>query len=417
MKFPFILGSLSLLNIARKVELLEVLNSNENLVTIDSKNIPTFVVENHEDHLKVLPPITVAPVIASTLAITEFTTPTITMSGVAYQRMKTKKKKQKKKKIIEELEFDAEQYLKEKINGSKVIKESTQVFNQMKSTARVKVASTVNSNLDKDISDIWHKLESNDLKGKKKQKKEKKQKACKLRRHIENKQHKKKQHCRIKKKPKKDTETVTPKCHRHPKATHKPPQFHTLPAKKKRSGCGCLMEQTVIIPQIPISFSSIPAPVSSIISNRIDSIKERISSRIEKVVYNCITNFAGTHTATVTQTSFIPVPTTNTLVSTSTIFAPTTQKIFEVLYTPFTVTKTTTDTMYMIKVTTACKAGCNACELDANGMVLPAGQLPPGIFATPINEVDRSQYDIVGYAGMNLSCFKAELHGYQSTTI
>jgi hypothetical protein len=74
----------------------------------------------------------------------------------------------------------------------------------------------------------------------------------------------------------------------------------------------------------------------------------------------------------------------------------------------------------MMKVTTVTKGsnpgGCNACELDANGMVIPAGQMPPGIFATPINEIDTNQFEIIGYAGINPTNFNPNIQGYQIPT-
>ena len=47
-------------------------------------------------------------------------------------------------------------------------------------------------------------------------------------------------------------------------------------------------------------------------------------------------------------------------------------------------------------------------------MVLPAGQMPPGIFATPLNEVDPNKFDIIGYAGMNPPDFNPQLQGFKA---
>lgn len=196
------------------------------------------------------------------------------------------------------------------------------------------------------------------------------------------------------------------------------PKFHTLPAKTNANAC--LIEQTIVIPPQVISVPTLLAPISSTISAiRPSTIRSNISSIIDEKYYNCITNYAGTLTTTLTKLSVLPVPTTQLNVSTATIFAPTTQVVYEVIYTPYTVTTTSTDTMFMIKVTTVCKgsSGCNACELDSNGMVIPAEQLPPGIFATPINEINTNLFDIMGYVGVNPSSFRANLQGFYSTAV
>ena len=111
--------------------------------------------------------------------------------------------------------------------------------------------------------------------------------------------------------------------------------------------------------------------------------------------------------------TIFPVTTIQLSMKTETVFQKQTELLTEVLYTPYTVTATSTNTIYMIKITTVNGMGCRNCELDSNGMVLPAGQMPPGIFATPINEVDPSKYDIVGYAGMNPPNFNPNLQGFR----
>ena len=183
----------------------------------------------------------------------------------------------------------------------------------------------------------------------------------------------------------------------------------TLPAMTDKSSC--LIEQTVVIPPQIISIPTIPPPVSS----RISAFK----SKIDEKFFNCVTNYAGTLTNIHTEVSVLPLPTTSVTTTTETIFAPTTQILYQAIYTPYTVTATSTDTMFMVKVTTVCKGalGCNSCELDANGMVIPAGHLPPGIFATPINEINTNLYDILGYVGVNPKSFRAELQEFYSTTI
>lgn len=190
--------------------------------------------------------------------------------------------------------------------------------------------------------------------------------------------------------------------------------FYTLPAKTKKNDC--LVEQTIVIPPQIISVPTLLAPISSKINACRKSI---LSSIIDEKYYNCITNYAGTLTTTLTKVSVIPVPTTQVTVSTSTIFAPTTQVIYQAIYTPYTVTTTSTDTMFMVKVTTVCKgsSGCNSCELDSNGMVIPAEQLPPGIFATPLNEINTNLYDIMGYVGINPSSFRPNLQGFYATAV
>lgn len=187
-------------------------------------------------------------------------------------------------------------------------------------------------------------------------------------------------------------------------------KFHTLPAKNNKDSC--LIEQTVIVPAGKVSGPTLPPPA---VSNIVQKIGPTVTSSTGKVVYNCITNYAGTATVIVPSMTIIPVTTTNLSTKTETVFARTTELLTEILYTPYTITTTSTDTMYMIKVTTVHggNSGCKNCELDSNGMVLPAGQLPPGIFATPINEVDPNKFDIIGYAGMNPSNFNPELQGFQ----
>lgn len=180
------------------------------------------------------------------------------------------------------------------------------------------------------------------------------------------------------------------------------------PAKKKKDSC--LIEQTVVIPASKISVPTLLPPALSNIAQKIGPTQTNISG---KIVYNCITNYAGTATKTVTSMTVVPIPTTSLSVKTETVYAVKTQLLTEVLYTPYTVTTTSTDKMYMVKVTTVNGAGCKNCELDSNGMVLPAGQLPPGIFATPLNEVDPNKYDIIGYAGMNPPNFNPQLQGFQ----
>jgi hypothetical protein len=190
-------------------------------------------------------------------------------------------------------------------------------------------------------------------------------------------------------------------------------KFHTLPAKKKKGSC--LVEQTVTIPPSKIVAPTIVPPlVSSIAQKSGPSSSGRIKIKTDQFFYNCITNYAGTATKTVTSMTIVPVPTTHLTVKTETVFERATELLTEVLYTPYTVTTTSTDTMYMIKVTTINSAGCRNCELDSNGMVLPAGQLPPGIFATPINEVDPNKFDIVGYAGMNPRKFNPQMQGFKA---
>ena len=114
----------------------------------------------------------------------------------------------------------------------------------------------------------------------------------------------------------------------------------------------------------------------------------------------CCMNYAETRTKTLTQVSVVPIHHTEFLLFTDTVVIPQTVVLTNVKYEPYPVTRTEIDTMYMIKPTNGPVGGCG-CELGSNGMLLPGGQLPQGIFATPINEVDRSKYDIVGYAGQN----------------
>ena len=327
--------------------------------------------------------------------------------------------------------------------------ETTQIVN-VPSINRVE--SRIDRNVESDIHDIWNQLESNNIKSEVKTKLEsgtetrekdamtkpmaKVTKKMKSKRRLKRRSGKKRKIRRRSKrattkkeeKEKKITEERSRK--RRPRMRNEMRKeiksqnlirqhFHTLPAKKRRKGC--IKEQTVIIPPLPISVPAIPPPALTTIA--IASIPVSSYNDIEKVhlhdmsYYKFITNYAGTATSTVTTISFIPVPTTSLKVATSTIFAPTTQVVYELVYTPYTVTTTSTDTAYMIKVTTVCKgrsgSGCNACELDVNGMVLPAGNLPPGIFATPVNEVDRNKFDIIGYAGMNTSNFNADLQGFK----
>ncbi len=114
----------------------------------------------------------------------------------------------------------------------------------------------------------------------------------------------------------------------------------------------------------------------------------------------CCMNYAETRTKTLTQVSVIPIHHTELRKQTNTIVIPKTIIVTNVKYEPYPVTKTEVDTMYIIKSTNP-KMGCG-CELGSNGMLLPGDQLPPGIFATPVNEVDRSKYDIIGYAGQKV---------------
>ena len=134
-------------------------------------------------------------------------------------------------------------------------------------------------------------------------------------------------------------------------------KFHTLPAKKKKGSC--LVEQTVIIPASKLSTPTIPPPLISRIAQNIGSTGKIIS---DKLFFNCITNYAGTATKTVTSMTIVPVPTTHLTVKTETVFSRVTELLTEVLYTPYTVTTTSTNTMYMIKVTTVNGAGCKNCE-------------------------------------------------------
>lgn len=110
----------------------------------------------------------------------------------------------------------------------------------------------------------------------------------------------------------------------------------------------------------------------------------------------CCVQFAETKVKTVTHVSVIPVPHTDYRVYTDRVIVPKTEILTRVEYAPYRVTKTITDTMYMMRPTSG--GGCG-CELAANGMILPANQLPPGIYATPVDQVDRSRYEIVGFAG------------------
>lgn len=119
----------------------------------------------------------------------------------------------------------------------------------------------------------------------------------------------------------------------------------------------------------------------------------------------CCTKYAETKTKLITQISVVPIHLTEFRTFTDTIVMPHTVVVTDVKYEPYPVTTTEVDTLYLIKPTSgpeACaQAGGCGCELGSNGMLLPGGQLPRGIFATPINEVDRSKYDIIGYAGRN----------------
>lgn len=421
-------------NKAEEVQSIDLIlnNGNNEILSPMAPITSTASTKNEEEHLKVLPPTTIMPIIAPGASfLTEAAAaphqPIIKITGAACKPLK---KRQKIKSIQHDI-YDADGDIKDKLNDdSEKIWETTQILNfhqKIKPTTRIENKSNIN--IDEDINDIWQKLDNNEvnkhLKEKfkhkkhltekvkhKKQLKEKvKHKACKAKHKIK---HKEKVRHHVHSEVKDHVKHVHSKVKKH--VNHEP--IHNSPLPETKTANGCLMQETVIIPQIPMLISPIPPPVHSVIqfnSSRVKDMKERMQSKVENKFYNCITNYAGTATITVTQLSVVPVPTTN--VSVKTVFAPTTQKVLQVLYTPYTVTKTSTDTMFMIKVTTACKAGCNACELDANGMVLPAGQLPPGIFATPINEVDRNQYDIVGYAGMNPANFKAEFQGYQATVI
>lgn len=219
--------------------------------------------------------------------------------------------------------------------------------------------------------------------------------------------------------------------------------FHTLPAKKKKDSC--LMQQTILIPD-----EHVTEPVPTIIPLKALNINRKIGKyqypanqpnrnikrpiiRRQKATHsiriftptptatggaccNIITKFSGTVTTTRTQLTIIPYPKTDLRIITTTILAPTTKILTEIHYTPYTVTTTSTDTMYMIKMTTVAQNGYRgACELDSNGMVLPANQLPPGLFATPIAEVDRSKFDIIGYAGMNPKNFDPNMQGFRPT--
>ena len=128
----------------------------------------------------------------------------------------------------------------------------------------------------------------------------------------------------------------------------------------------------------------------------------------------CVPDYAGTITATRTSLTILPISITNHKIVTETLHHYATQILTEILYTPYTLTATTTDTLYMIKVTTVYNGNRpNNCELDSNGMVLPANQLPPGLFAIPINEVDSSKFDIVGWAGKNSKNYNHRFNGYK----
>lgn len=186
------------------------------------------------------------------------------------------------------------------------------------------------------------------------------------------------------------------------------------PTKVQKNSC--IHNQTIVIPDDRVKITSFPLPtVTDWISTAKSFGPNIIDEKKTKTVYNCITNYDGTATVTKTVASFVPIERTDWKQVTTTAYAPTTKIITEVLYTPYTVTTTSTDTMYMVKVTTVAKGhaeGCKACELDSNGLVIPAGQLPPGLFATPIAEVDRSKFDIVGYAGFNPPNFNANFQGF-----
>lgn len=110
----------------------------------------------------------------------------------------------------------------------------------------------------------------------------------------------------------------------------------------------------------------------------------------------CCVQFAETRVKTVTHVSVIPIHHTDYRVYTDRVIVPKTEILTRVEYAPYRVTKTITDTMYMMRPTSG--GGCG-CELAANGMILPANQLPPGIYATPVDKVDRSRYEIIGFAG------------------
>jgi hypothetical protein len=309
---------------------------------------------------------------------------------------------------------------------------------------------------DSDIDSIWKLLESSEGKNKndgakkveskrsKNNKKEKSKMKVKLAqqkkrieksKHNAKKTHPKKHNSKNARKVKKHSKKLMSQNakYKHQHHSHKKPncnikknnvrkqvkKFHTLPAKRH----GCLVEQTVIIPSEPLRIPTIPPPAYANIRqkwnqqqrNNDNNFYKRENVRIDN-------NFAPgpVRTITFTQLTVVPVMTTQFRIATSTIIRPTTQFFTEVLYTPYMVTTTSTDTMYMMKVTTVTKGsnpgGCNACELDANGMVIPAGQMPPGIFATPINEIDTNQFEIIGYAGINPTNFNPNIQGYQIPT-
>ena len=102
-----------------------------------------------------------------------------------------------------------------------------------------------------------------------------------------------------------------------------------------------------------------------------------------------------------TQISVVPILTTRVRILTETQYISQTITQTAVMYAPYTIPVTSLETMYMMKPTdVGCGCGCSGnCNLNPDGMVLSGNQLPPGIFAQPLDKVDRSRYDIIGLAG------------------
>jgi hypothetical protein len=172
--------------------------------------------------------------------------------------------------------------------------------------------------------------------------------------------------------------------------------IHDIPSKNEivESSGGCLDNLTEFIPA-RMAERGVPTKIADIIQ---PATPYPLTNRAA-----CCMNYAETRTKTLTQVSVIPIHHTEFRLYTDTVIIPQTVVLTNVKYEPYLVTRTETDTMYMIKPTNGhAGQGCG-CELGSNGMLLPGGQIPQGIFATPIGEVDRSKYDIVGYAGKNLA--------------
>lgn len=383
--------------------------------------IPTNTISSTESSMSTIQPATSASN-ESSIQISPFTTiPTLTVSNVinvtttvketikVYVPAETasitdlnesRKPKKRSKKIKRKQKRRKHQRKhQKKPQQTKHMTQTTEIIEikQRPPTVAVQLTNLVNE--DKDISDIWNYLEENSnpkqkiKKNKVQEQSESEEDIYSEEEHNIKEEERNKSACKTKaRKEKKE------------KVQSKTKKFHTLPAKKKKGSC--LMQQTVLIPDDHIKGPTILPPIASkLLPTATDK---------RKVVYNCITNYAGTATTTVTKMTIVPVPQTDLRIRTHTVVAPTTKILTEIHYTPYTVTKTSTDTMFMIKVTTA-NGGCRACELDSNGMVLPANQLPPGIFATPVGEVDRSKFDIIGYAGMNPTNFNPQMQGFQPT--